>query len=334
MRCGLVAILAVSVIGLLTTRHASAQASASTGAALALFDDGVRLMEEGKYAEACPKLARSQEVSPNGGTLFTLADCYEKSGKLASAWVAYKEAAVRAQVADKPEAERRALDAVQALTPKVTWVKLAVTDVPGLAVFRDGQEVARAEWSVAVPLDPGTHRVEARARGRKPWSSDIRVSAVGAQLLVDVPNLEADGERSAATKDVVEPASSWSTQHYVGLGIAGVGVAGLVVGTLFGLRSSSKNDEAAAHCVEEKFCDDVGLRLDSEGRSAGAVSTVAFIAGGAALAGGAIVFFTAPRSRPAAATAAAGPGVRFGGAGVPTIGGAPGTFALRMTGSF
>ena len=143
MRPSLLAGLAVSVVVLLT-RHAGAQATASSGAALALFDEGVRLMDAGKVAEACPMFARSQEVSPNGGTLFALADCYEKNGQYASAWAAYREGAVRARAAEKPDAERRALDAVKALTPKITWMKLAVADAPGLAVFRDGQEVARA----------------------------------------------------------------------------------------------------------------------------------------------------------------------------------------------
>ncbi len=331
MRRGLPANLAALTFVLVSGR-ANAQQSASSGAALKLFDDGVRLMDQGKYAEACPLLARSQEVSPNGGTIFALADCYEKNGQNASAWASYKEAATRARAADKPDAERRALDTVQALAPKVTWLKLTVADAqaPGLAVSRDGQDVARAEWGVAVPLDPGTHKIEAHARGRKPWSSEVRVSTTGAQLAVDVPKLDVEGEPSHDAD--VSSASGWSTQRYVGLGIAGVGVAGVVVGTIFGLRSSSKNDEAATHCVSETFCDDAGLRLDSEGRDAGAVSTVAFIVGAAALAGGAILFFTAPPGR--AASGANGRGLRVGGSGVPAVGGSGGSFALRMTGSF
>jgi hypothetical protein len=334
MRRGRFAFVAVGVL-VLVSHRASAQPSASaTGAAVALFDEGRRLMDQGNYAEACPKLARSQQVAPNGGTLFVLADCYEKNGQHASAWVTYKEAAARAVSAGKTDAERLALDAVNAITPSVTWVTLEVTDTEGLAVLRDGEEVARPEWGVAMPLDPGVHRFEARARGKKTWSSDVHVTAAGQRLRVDVPKLEADVARSTGGP-VEAGSSSWGTQRLVGLGIAGAGVAGLVVGTIFGLRASSKNDEAASHCVGDKYCDGDGLRLDDEGRSAGAVSTVAFIAGGAALATGAIVFLTAPPGRPSdGASASAGRGLRVGGAGAPGLGGGGGSFALRVTGSF
>ena len=55
-------------------------------AAQALFDQGRDLMRQNKHAEACPKLAESNRLDPAIGTLFHLADCYEQSGRVASAW--------------------------------------------------------------------------------------------------------------------------------------------------------------------------------------------------------------------------------------------------------
>ena len=328
------AFLTVGALVVVSPPAAAQPSASSTGAAVVLFEEGRRLMDEGRYAEACPKLARSQQVSPNGGTLFMLADCYEKNGEHASAWVTYKEASARAVTAGKKDAEWLALEAAKAISPSVTWVTLEVTETEGLAVFRDGQELARAEWGVAMPVDPGAHRFEARAHGKKTWSSDVRVTAVGQRLRVDVPKLEADGEQRSTGASAEPSGSSWGTQRFVGLGIAGVGVAGLVVGTIFGLRASSKNTEAAAHCLGDKYCDGAGLRLDDAGRSAGAISTVAFVAGGAALIGGAIVFLTAPAARSSDGASGRTPqrGVRVGGAGVPAAGG--GALALRLSGSF
>src|SRR5258708_31530603 len=62
-------------------------------AAQALFDAAKRLVHEGRFAEACPKLEESQKLDPAIGTHYALADCYEKAGRLATAWVAYLDVA-------------------------------------------------------------------------------------------------------------------------------------------------------------------------------------------------------------------------------------------------
>ena len=82
-----VAAVVATLALVLVAPDAEAQEATTTGTATALFDEAVALMDRGKLAEACPKFARSNELSPNGGTLFALAECYERSGKVASAWV-------------------------------------------------------------------------------------------------------------------------------------------------------------------------------------------------------------------------------------------------------
>ena len=62
----------------------------------ALFSEGRRLMTAGKLDEACPKFAESQRLDPAPGTLLNLAACYERAGKTASAWNAFREAEVAA----------------------------------------------------------------------------------------------------------------------------------------------------------------------------------------------------------------------------------------------
>jgi hypothetical protein len=81
---------AFSTFAILSTLAGAASAQpASTAstevAAQSLFDEAMQLMKDGKIAEACPKLARSQSIAPNGGTLYNLAECYEKNGQSASA---------------------------------------------------------------------------------------------------------------------------------------------------------------------------------------------------------------------------------------------------------
>ena len=86
-------------IGLLLARAAGAQGP--DAAAQLLFDDGKKLLAAGKVSEACPKFEESHRLVPNGGTLTNLAECLELDGKLASAWLRYKELAARANVGER-----------------------------------------------------------------------------------------------------------------------------------------------------------------------------------------------------------------------------------------
>lgn len=85
------------------------------------------------------------------------------------------------------------------------------------------------------------------------------------------------------------------------LGLAGVGVA-----TASGIIAIDKHDESnASHCQGNQ-CDPVGIELREASMTAGTVSTVMFVAGGAALAGGAVLFLTAPKPREPAVAVAPG----------------------------
>jgi hypothetical protein len=163
----------------LTASH-GARAQGGEAAATALFDEGRKLMAAHKYAEACPKLAESERLAPSGGTLINLADCYEHTGQTASAWVAWKDAAARANAAGKADVEKRALSKAAALEPTLSRLTVSVdsaSDVAGLEIKNDGVAVGHAELGVALPVDPGSHLVEATAPKKKPFSTKVDVAA-------------------------------------------------------------------------------------------------------------------------------------------------------------
>jgi hypothetical protein len=103
-----------------------------------------------------------------------------------------------------------------------------------------------------------------------------------------------------------------SGQRVAGLGVGAAGVIGIGIGAFFGLRAMSKQDESNknGHCDAADTCDPEGLALRSEAITAATVSTIGFIAGGVALAGGVTLFLTAPSgdSPPKATTARAAAG--------------------------
>src|SRR6266542_5267230 len=130
----------------------SAHAQNSPGdsaSAQGLFDQAKKLMTQGKYSEACPKLEESQRLDPGSGTLLNMGDCYEHEGKIATAWARFLEAAAAAKAAGNVERERVSRERAAALSSKVAHllINVAAANGPaGVEVKRDGAAVGRAQW--------------------------------------------------------------------------------------------------------------------------------------------------------------------------------------------
>jgi hypothetical protein len=300
----------------------SASAAWADGAELtatALFDEGRKLMAAHKYAEACPKLAESQRLAPSGGTLINLADCYEHAGQTASAWGAWKDVAARANAAGKADVEQNAVRHANELEASLAKVTVTVTnesDVPGLAVKRDGIAVGHAEFGLPIPVDPGDHVVEAIAPGKKAWSAHVQVAAKQTDAHVTVLLVNDDaaatpaagvptgtGTTAGATTGApatapatAAPASSdGTTQRTIGWTAVGVGGVGVVVGTIFGISAISKASDAKNEGCSGKTCTTPqGVTDTKSAISAGNASTIALVAGGVVAAAGVVVVLTAP----------------------------------------
>src|SRR5438477_5379956 len=86
-RCLLVAAL-VAIPSISISTRALAQ---DLAAAEALFNKGLADMQAGHYDTGCPSIAESYRLDPRPGTLFTLAECEAKGGKLATAVARYED---------------------------------------------------------------------------------------------------------------------------------------------------------------------------------------------------------------------------------------------------
>jgi hypothetical protein len=264
-------------------------------------------MQEGKAAEACPKFEESQRLDPGSGTLLNLARCYEVSGRVASAWNVYLEAAAAAQASGNKAREKEARSRADALRPKLTRLVIDVPNevrtIAGLEILRDGDRVGTAQWGVAIPADAGEHSIEARAPGRAAWKTSVTLRDPGQSVSVTVPPLApAQAEVAGAPVPAAEPVKeappparkgSLGTQRTLALVAAGVGVVGVGIGTVFGLRSKSQHDIAEEHCTGSVCDTQEGVDAGNEAYSAGTISTVGMIVGVAGLAGGAALWFTA-----------------------------------------
>jgi hypothetical protein len=326
----LVCLMSVVSLPILETSPAAAQPD-QRAAAEALFEKGRALVEQGDYADACPKIAESERLDPGVGTMLWLADCYASNGQTASAWVGFKDAAEAAgRLHDRREkvAREKAAELEKQLSRLVIAVPAAAA-LQGLELRRDGVLLGQVEWDVPIPLDPGIHTVGASAPGHESWSSTVQVAPGATTLAVTVPVL---AERAAEPVTPPQPSASppspgadrppastgfWTGRRLGATALMGAGVVGLAVGTVFSFTAKATYDKSNdGPCDARNVCTQQGLDDRSSARTMATAATVGVGLGAAALAAGAIVFFTAPEPSasvvvvPVAAPSSAGMAIR------------------------
>lgn len=264
-----------------------ARADDDAASAQALFDQAMTLKANDDWAGACPKFESSYKLDPALGTLLNLANCFEKLGKVASAWARWEEAY---QWATKNGDDRAEYAKTQrdALVPRLPKLKIDVpTRAPALSIERDSSKVSDAMYGVALPVDPGEHTVFVKRDDEVLKTTKVKVvEAQSAEISLDLAAIEkaAPPPRPKGGGNVVVVGPS-PTLRKVGWGVGAAGVAGLAVtGVLEGLAVSKRN-QADESCVK-KFCTpaakaiaDDGVRLAEAGQWVGIGSLVVVAVG-------------------------------------------------------
>jgi hypothetical protein len=180
----------------------------------------------------------------------------------------------------------------RALAPRLTKLTILVpraSIAPGIQVKRDGVVVERAAWGSAAPVDPGWHAIEVSAPGKRRWTLPVTIDVARAATTVSVPPLEDLTSPTAATESM----SGGHGQRVTGGVVVATGVAALGLGAVFAGMAVSKKHDSAAHC-HENLCDALGVELRDDALGDATASTVAVVAGLAVIAGGAVIWWTAP----------------------------------------
>lgn len=222
-----------------------------SAAAQTAFDEAMKLMGEGRPAEACPKFAAAQRLDPGMATQFRLAQCYEKIGRLASAWANYVEVADAAKAAKSKEREAVARARVAALGPRLSRLTIvvppALATLQGLEIKRDGSLVDNALWGTAIPVDPGEHLVVTTAPGKKPWQGKGTATEEPTRLAVTIPPLEDLPPSPVMPKPLVDsPPPEGGRSRVPALAGGAVAVAAVGVGVGLFFLSVGKRDAAQA----------------------------------------------------------------------------------------
>jgi hypothetical protein len=182
-------------------------------------------------------------------------------------------------------------------------------DLSEVRVQLDGQPFVDRIDGTPRPIDPGSHR----------FAFDTADGAHAEQTIVVQEKEKGSPVRvvlGTSPPPIALPSGSeWTTQRMVGVGLGGIGVAGLAVGLVAGIAGTSKHSTLVGECPGNACPPSAQGDLDSF-HTLRAASTVAYVVGVLGIAGGAVLWLTAPSSTGAVV------GVRIG----PTAAGVGGTF--------
>ncbi len=324
--------LALVATCVLTPATVLAQSAQDKADAEVLFNAGKTALAAGNYTEACPKFAESQKKDPAIGTALYLAECYEKSGKVASAWAEFRQAE---DMANQRHDTRASLATQRAdrLSPSKLTIVLApgAGDVSGLEVKRDGETVGRALLGLASAIDGGHHVVVASAPGKRSfeWSGDVPESR-GA-ITVTIPKLVDDAHQTptvtptatatipttpTATATIAPTIAPTTTANPdTGGGLGGGKIAGIVIGAagivamglspVLGAVAKSNYDATTTNnnCTPNGCPDQAGVDARNSAKFLADFGTGLFIGGAVALVGGVVLFFVSPKAHAASASA-------------------------------
>lgn len=209
----------------------STTARADTAEGERLFQDGRKLFESGALAEACDAFDASYRADANLSTLMNLANCRERNGQLASAWLSYVSVSNQtAKLADRARMHERALERATALQSRISYLYINVPSslqVSGLVVTRNGKVVDRSLWNRRLPTDGGSYVIATQSPRHLPWSTTVLVEREGGQATVEIPQIEALPSVDALDSNEGAKPQTRQVESYrqpLAFGLAGAGV--------------------------------------------------------------------------------------------------------------
>lgn len=301
-------------------------AAQDVAAAETLFNRGMEHMEAGDFEKACPAIGESYRLDPRAGTLFTLAECEARRGRVVAAYVRYGEylalydglpADKKARQGGRPKAAREQLAALKPQVPELALV-LVPGVPPGTTVKRDGVPVGEASLGIGLPVEPGEHVIVVQVPGKPPLERRIQMGAGDKkQILLDDKPPPPEPPRPAVkapppivSAPVPAPVRAGpSPRRVAAYALGGAGIAGVVVGGVLGGLALSKKSGIDAACRGVGFADPRCSSKLGPGRTLGNGSTAGLSVGGGLLVPGVVLFFTEPAADPRRAGASVGVGV-------------------------
>jgi hypothetical protein len=296
----------------MTAVSASAADNPSAEEGRRAFNAGVILLQDpdgARYEEAYTQFRKAFELTKNWKVLGNLGLCalkLERDGEAISAYEKYLSQGGKDIDSNERSQVERDLAALKA---QVATVNLELYATSGSIVDQrekpDGSKVGNEYPITANAMQLGLHagrhvlRVVAKD-GEARWETTLEAGSVGSHRFelskAPAPGTSAPSPSalSATAPSPSAPSSSRKTLAYVA---GGVGIVGLGVGTVFGLRTFSKKSDRDAACPGGICTSQAGIDLDSQARTAARTSTIGFGVGLVGLGVGTYLLLSAPKTR-------------------------------------
>lgn len=256
-----------------------------------------RLVLENDFARAHALFDREYKSTGSLAAGLKSARALVRLGRLLEASARYEEL-ISKDAAGKTErdttsARQEAAVDLQQLLSRIPRIHVAVVGAqPGsVRIAFNGARVPSPLPEAGVPVDPGRYWVSG-FDGKKTVQSEIEVGEgdVTSVTLRFGPPAIANGP-SAPRRGV-----KLGGQRLTGIVTMGVGVASLLTGTFIGWSALNDEDSLSSRCPEDRCPDRLQSQVDAY-EAKKLIALVGVGAGGLLLAGGSILYFSAPSER-------------------------------------
>jgi hypothetical protein len=299
----------------------SVRGDGTVASARSHFAHGVKLYEEDDFRAALIEFTRAYELAPNWGVLYNVGQSYYQLRDYDNALRTLEKYVAQGGDQIPPDRRSQVQHEIEELRGRVAHVTIKAS-VPGADVTLDDAAIGKSPVGEAVLVSAGRHKLTASKVGYLPTTKLVDIAG-GDNLTIALDLAPEPHEPAVVAR--TEPVAKTETPNYTAAAItAGVGVAGIALGTVFGVAAIDNKANLSKNCDALKTCPSSEQGEITAFSRNGTISTIGFAAGGAGLALGAYFFFHErskespqhPTSEPATKHAAITPWLGFGSAGV------------------
>lgn len=297
------AIGAALAMGLAPGGAARAQDKAAIDKARDQFRQAIAAEAAGNWGAALGLLRQVSNIKMTPQVRYNIALCEDNLGQLVAALGDYELALAEGQAISATDVTDVVPARIAALRARIPILVVTRTErARTAAISVDGVQLGAAMLGQQTPVDPGTHVIEATAKGFAPFSKSVDLAEKESKTVeVDLTPLPAAAGPAASTSGAAAPVPAGADKgrapekrtNVLPFVVGGVGVASLAAsGVLYALRAGTMSDLDAVCGDSRSKCPKQSEDTYNRGKTYNTLTNVTLGLGVAALGTGVVLYFT------------------------------------------